>query len=44
LDLSLAHRHLDLLVAGLSPSRGAPLGGPALSLDDLQGIAGERIS
>jgi AcrR family transcriptional regulator len=40
LDLSLAHRHLDLLVAGLSGSQ--PLGGPALSLQDLQDIAGEQ--
>jgi AcrR family transcriptional regulator len=40
-DLALAHRHLDLLLAGLS--RGAPpLGGPALSLEDLQHIAGEH--
>jgi AcrR family transcriptional regulator len=40
LDLALAHRQLDLLVAGLSGSQA--LGGPALSLADLQDIAGER--
>jgi AcrR family transcriptional regulator len=40
LDLALAHRQLDLLLAGLSATR--PLSGPALSLEDLQGIAGER--
>jgi AcrR family transcriptional regulator len=39
-DLALAHRHLDLLISGLSGS--APLEGPALTLEDLQGIAGER--
>jgi AcrR family transcriptional regulator len=40
LDLALAHRQLDLLLAGLSGTE--PLGGPALNLEDLQSIAGER--
>jgi AcrR family transcriptional regulator len=40
LDLALAHRHLDLLLAGLRGA--APLGGPGLTLEDLQGIAGEH--
>jgi AcrR family transcriptional regulator len=34
----LSHRHLDLLVDGLRPATGqpAPLGGPAMTLDDLR--------
>ena len=40
---SLGHRHLDLVVAGLlagaSPKGKAEIGGPALSLDDLQRLS-----
>jgi hypothetical protein len=35
---SLSHRHLDLLIDGLRPATAqpAPLGGPAMTLDDLR--------
>jgi hypothetical protein len=47
IDLALAHRHLDLVLAGLrtSPTRSnEPLGGPALSLGDLQNLGGNRMT
>jgi hypothetical protein len=40
-DLSLAHRHVDLLLAALRTSPGThppPLGGPALSLEQLRNL------
>ncbi|HEY2595730.1 MAG TPA: helix-turn-helix domain-containing protein [Chloroflexota bacterium] len=40
LDLALAHRHLDLLLAALRPSATGNLKGPALSLAELQEIGG----
>ena len=39
LDLSLAHRHVDLFLDALRSARGAELGGPRLSLSDLQAIS-----
>jgi hypothetical protein len=47
IDLALAHRQLDLVLAGLrtSPTRSnEPLGGPALSLGDLQNLGGNRMT
>lgn len=43
LDQAIAHRHLDLLLAGLHANGGqpGPLTGPALSLEDLRAIAGQ---
>jgi AcrR family transcriptional regulator len=41
MDSALAHRHLDLVLAGLrasSASKAAPLSGPALSLADLRAL------
>src|SRR5262249_28503376 len=40
LDRAIAHRHLDLLLAGLRANRAqpVPLAGPALTLDDLRAI------
>jgi hypothetical protein len=43
IEQALAHRHLDLLLAGLrSPSDGS-LRGPALSVDDLRRRRPERL-
>jgi AcrR family transcriptional regulator len=46
LDDTLAHRHLDLLLDGLRasdrPNADAPLPGPALTLEDVRSIPGER--
>ena len=36
IERDLAHRHLDLLLAGLRAPPDASLGGPALTLDDLR--------
>lgn len=43
LDQAIAHRHLDLLLAGLRADGAqlAPLPGPALTLDDLRAISPE---
>lgn len=46
LDQAIAHRHLDLLIAGLRADGPppAPLPGPALSLEDLRAIAPHQQS
>ncbi len=46
LDLSLAHRHVDLVLAAMraTPTPVAELGGPALSLAELQDIGGTTWS
>ncbi|HEX8996000.1 MAG TPA: helix-turn-helix domain-containing protein [Ktedonobacterales bacterium] len=43
LDQAIAHRQLDILLAGLraGAAQATPLPGPALTLDDLQAIAAE---